>query len=247
MPADDISHLELTPALAKFYRTQIHALQTTRCKTLESNLQTLVLQTAERTRLNRTVSALEEELDSCHADIEDLRRALVRERRAVIQLVGENAQLRGLPPEGRRWRVAGEEATLRGVGSGRTERHYEALIRSLERDHGEYMERTRAQKVLLNERIGELEEKEERMQVALIEATREVVRIKTEREDLAVRLEEVQCLMAERIGRLQREIEGSSHASTERENEKLRSTVAELKVLPSMSVNDGRGTVGSAE
>jgi hypothetical protein len=100
MPADDISHLDLTPTLAKFYRTQIHNLQTTRRTTLDANLQTLALHTAERTRLHRTVRALEAEIDSSHADIEDLREALVRERKAVIELVHENAQLRGPPSSG---------------------------------------------------------------------------------------------------------------------------------------------------
>jgi hypothetical protein len=97
MPADDISHLDLTPTLAKFYRTQIHNLQKARTTTLEANLQSLALQTAERTRLHRTIRALEAEIDSCHADIEDLLEALVRERKAVVELVGENAKLRSSP------------------------------------------------------------------------------------------------------------------------------------------------------
>jgi chromosome segregation ATPase len=234
MPADDISHLDLTPTLAKFYRTQIHNLQKTRTTTLEANLQTLALQTAERTRLHRTIRALEAEVDASHADIEDLREALVRERKAVIELVGENVKLRGSPT-----RLGREEGTFEGLGGG-TSRHYESLVRSLQRDHREYIERTRAQKMLLNERIAELRVKEERMQVALIEATREVVRIKTEREELAVRLEEVQCLMGERIGRLRLEIEGSSHVATKRENEELWSTVAELKVCSLVMGAHGR-------
>lgn len=79
------------------------------------------------------------------------------------------------------------------------------------------------------------------MQVALIEATREVVRMKTEREDLAVRLEEVQCLMGGRIGRLRPEIEGSSHAALKTENEVLRSTVVALKVCFLVMGADGEG------
>jgi hypothetical protein len=142
------------------------------------------------------------------------------------------------PLPGSLTRVGGEEGTFEGLGRGGTVRHYESLIRSLQRDHREYIERTRAQKGLLNERIVELWKKEERMRFALIEATREVVRIKTEREELAVRLEEVQCLMVERIGRLGREIEGSSHAAIKRENEELRSTVADLKVCSSVRVTD---------
>jgi chromosome segregation ATPase len=94
MGADDIAHLELTPPLLQFYRTRIHDLQRSRDTRIHTRLKTLEFSAKERALLEHTIAEYEEELESCQGDVEALRAALIRERKAVIELVGENAQLR---------------------------------------------------------------------------------------------------------------------------------------------------------
>ena len=94
MTPDDIGHLDLTPALAKFYRTRIHDLQRRQTSTILKHLESIELSTQERAGLQRTIQKLQGELDASQADVEVLHEAVVRERNAVIELVGENAQLR---------------------------------------------------------------------------------------------------------------------------------------------------------
>ena len=94
MGPDDIGHLDLTPTLAKFYRTRIHDLQRLQTTTILKHLENIELSAQERASLQRTIQELEGELDASRTDVEVLHDAVVRERKAVIELVGENAQLR---------------------------------------------------------------------------------------------------------------------------------------------------------
>lgn len=117
---------------------------------------------------------------------------------------------------------------------GDTTRHYEMLITSLQQDHREYIDRTRRQKSLLHKKIKELQGNQEVMQIALVEATKQVVQSKTEKEDIQMRLEELQSSIEGRITSLRRQIEdiGAPSHSVLKENEELRATVKDLKVLP---------------
>ena len=50
----------------------------------------------QRSKLEKLLLEYEDELDQTDQEMVDVRNALVRERRAVIELVEENAQLRGV-------------------------------------------------------------------------------------------------------------------------------------------------------
>jgi len=132
--------------------------------------------------------------------------------------------------------VGGNEAdwSVDKFSGGETSRHYEMLIQSLQRDHRAYVDRILRQKSLLQTRIMELQGKQERLQTALVEATREVLRTKTERDVARMRLEEVQSSIEGQLTVLRRQIEDvnhPSHAILKQENEELRATVEELKVI----------------
>ena len=92
---DDIDHLELTPSLLTFYRSKINELQKDQTTGLLDRLKHVEMSTLERNALERELLEYEDDLGQTQQDIDHLRTALVRERRAVIQLVEENAQLRG--------------------------------------------------------------------------------------------------------------------------------------------------------
>jgi predicted nucleic acid-binding Zn-ribbon protein len=88
-------NVELTPSLLKFYRTRIHELQHAQSLSLLSRLKHLEFSNQERSALERELQDCQDELRSSQKEIQDLRAGLRRERMAVIELVQENAQLRG--------------------------------------------------------------------------------------------------------------------------------------------------------
>jgi septal ring factor EnvC (AmiA/AmiB activator) len=92
---DDIDHLEVIPSLLAFYRSKINELQKDQTTGLLDRLKHVEMSAQERSALERELLEYEDDLDQTQQDIDHLRTALVRERRAVIQLVEENAQLRG--------------------------------------------------------------------------------------------------------------------------------------------------------
>src|SRR5579862_7102519 len=95
---DEIDHLELTPSLLKFYRSKIHDIQREQNTSILNRLKQVELSAQERKKLESELLEYEGELDQRQQDFDDIRYALVRERRAVIELVEENAQLRGTSP-----------------------------------------------------------------------------------------------------------------------------------------------------
>jgi len=112
-------------------------------------------------------------------------------------------------------------------------RHYEILIKSLQQDHRAYVDRIERQNSVLRTRITESEGELERLRIALLEATKEVLRTKTEKEEMQMRLEEVQSSIEGRLKALQRQIEDVNHPShsvLRQENQELWATVGELKV-----------------
>jgi len=92
---DDIDHLELTPSLLAFYRSKINELQKDQTTGFLDRLKHIEMSAQERNSLERELLEYEDDLDQKQQDIDHLCTALVRERRAVIQLVQENAQLQG--------------------------------------------------------------------------------------------------------------------------------------------------------
>ena len=92
---DDIDHLELTPSLLKFYRSRIHQLQRDQNKSILEKLQTIELSAQERRTLECQLLEYQAALEQRQLDLDHVRDALIRERRAVIELVEENSQLRG--------------------------------------------------------------------------------------------------------------------------------------------------------
>ena len=92
---EDIDHLELTPSLLKFYRARIHELQRDQNTSILNRLKQVELSAQDRKELEYEVFEYEDELEQKQQDLDDVHNALIRERRAVIELVEENAQLRG--------------------------------------------------------------------------------------------------------------------------------------------------------
>lgn len=99
---EDIDHLELTPSLLKFYRSRIHELQRDQNMSILNRLKHIEFPAQERTKLECELLEYEDELDQRQQDVDDIRNSLVRERRAVIELVEENAQLRGITSQTRK-------------------------------------------------------------------------------------------------------------------------------------------------
>lgn len=96
MKMDDLMQLELTPSLLQFYRSKIQEIQKQQNEKLLSRLKHVEMTSQQRSKLEKLLLEYEDELDQTDQEIVDLRNALVRERRAVIELVEDNAQLRGV-------------------------------------------------------------------------------------------------------------------------------------------------------
>jgi chromosome segregation ATPase len=95
---DDIDTLELTPSLLKFYRSRIHDLQREQNASILNQLKHVEMSAQERKALERELLEYRDELHETQQDLDDTHNALVRERRAVIELVEEHAQLHGTYP-----------------------------------------------------------------------------------------------------------------------------------------------------
>lgn len=91
----DIEELELTPSLLRFYRSRIHELQKEKTDSVLERLKRFEISSQERKKCESELLEYDDELYHTQQDLEDIRNALIRERRAVIELVQENAQLRG--------------------------------------------------------------------------------------------------------------------------------------------------------
>ena len=147
--------------------------------------------------------------------------------------------------------VGGNEAdwSVDRFPGGEKSGHYEMLIKSLQRDHRAYVDRILRQKSLLQTGITELQGKQERLQTALMEATREVLRTKTEKDVVQMRLEEVQSSIEGQLKVLRQQIDDVNHPShtiLTQQNEELRATVEELKVICCYKVVDMVGQVTGA-
>ena len=90
-----MADIELTPSLLHFYRSKINELQQQQYTISLNRLKHLELSANERTTLERQVSEYQNEMEITKQDVDELQGSLIRERRAVIELVQENAKLRG--------------------------------------------------------------------------------------------------------------------------------------------------------
>src|SRR5579859_1994010 len=188
---DDVDHLELTPSLLTFYRTRIHDLQHERSASLLSRLKQIELSSQERTTLERELLEYEDELDKSQQDIQDLQKALIRERRAVIELVQENAQLRGTSFFSRTIEFDGvlilEHSGDRSIDSetpdrsASLKRQYETLITSLLNDHKAYLSRIRTQRDSTAAKLQDLISRCARLETAVTEGTKELIKERKEK------------------------------------------------------------------
>jgi hypothetical protein len=92
---DSVTDTNLTPSLLKFYRAKVDELQQEQNTRFLSRLKVVELTSQDRATLEKRLLEYEDDLDQAEQDLATLREAIVRERQAVIELVEENAQLRG--------------------------------------------------------------------------------------------------------------------------------------------------------
>jgi hypothetical protein len=92
---DSVTDTNLTPSLLKFYRAKVDELQQEQNTRFLSTLKVVELTSQDRATLEKRLLEYEDDLDQAEQDLATLREAIVRERQAVIELVEENAQLRG--------------------------------------------------------------------------------------------------------------------------------------------------------
>ena len=245
---DDLEHLEPTPGLLQHYRAKIHDLQREQSASLLSRLKQVELSSQERATLERELLEYEDELEKSQQDIQHLEKALVRERRAVIELVEENAQLRGIfltySPvhcDGVLTTELTEHSGDRSIESelpDRTtslKRQYETLITSLLNDHKAYLSRIRTQRDSTTVKLQDLISRCTRLETAVTEGTKELIKERREKQSLEIRLEEMQTSIEQRIQELRKRLDDSGRTGTadeklKLENEQLRTSLQDLKV-----------------
>lgn len=92
---DDIEHLELTPSLLKFYRSRLRDIQLEQNTVILNQFKHVEMSARERKALERELLEYRDELHEVQQILDDTQNARVGERRAVMELVEEQAQLRG--------------------------------------------------------------------------------------------------------------------------------------------------------
>ena len=118
-------------------------------------------------------------------------------------------------------------------------RHYETLLSSIRADHKEQLSRMRYQRHLKTDHLEDLITRCARLETAVAETTKELIRERDEKQSLQVRVEEMQTSIEQEIRELRKRIQesvnipSSSSAEVVRlkaENGDLRRTLDELKV-----------------
>jgi hypothetical protein len=161
----------------------------------------------------------------------------VRERRAVIELVEENAQLRERYCNGD---SSMDSTTPDSDRVSSLKRQYETLIASLLADHKAYLSRIRRQREATAVKAGDLISRSARLETVVAEGTRELVKERMEKQALEIRVEEMQTSIEQRITALRRRLEQSDRVSDrlaevtklKLENQQLRTSMESFKVYP---------------
>src|SRR5277367_6165382 len=165
----------------------------------------------ERNALERELLEYEDDLDQTQQDIDHLRNALVRERRAVIQLVEENAQLRGpsLTHKSLTAERCGdyEDPMMETDRLSSLRRQYETLLTSILSDHKSYLAQIRVQRDSTASKMEDLLSRCERLEVAVADGTNELIKERGEKQVLQIRVEEMQTNIEQRIQGLRKRLD----------------------------------------
>src|SRR5271170_892001 len=118
-------------------------------------------------------------------------------------------------------------------------RQYETLLTSILSDHKSYLAQIRAQRESTASKMEDLLSRREKLEIALAEGTKELIKERGEKQVLQIRVEEMQTNIEQRIQDLRKRLDDSGRGSLDRtpelnklkvENEHLRASVDEFKV-----------------
>jgi hypothetical protein len=118
-------------------------------------------------------------------------------------------------------------------------RQYETLLTSLLADHKSYLTRSRLQRDATMAKLEDLHFRCTRLEMTVTEATKELLRERAEKKGLEIRVEEIQTDIEQRILDLRSRLtgncsDGPSETRLQWENEQLRTSLEELKVITSL-------------
>jgi len=120
-------------------------------------------------------------------------------------------------------------------------RQYETLLTSILSDHKSYLAQIRGQRDSTTSKMEDLLSRCEKLELALAEGTKELIKERGEKQVLQIRVEEMQTNIEQRIQGLRKRLDDSGHGSVDQtpelnrlkvENQHLRATVDEFKVPP---------------
>ena len=129
-------------------------------------------------------------------------------------------------------------------------RQYETLLTSILSDHKSYLAQVRGQRDSTASKMKELLATCEKLELALVEGTKELIKERGEKQSLKIRVEEMQTNIEQRIQDLRKRLDDSGRTSVDKkselnklklENEQLRASVDDLKVF----LPDRKLTLGS--
>jgi hypothetical protein len=236
---DDIEHLELTPSLLKFYRSRIHDLKREQNTLILNQLKHVEMSAQERKALERELLEYRDELHETQQDLDDIHNAFIRERRAVIELVEEQAQLRGTYPYmitsvfwWERYGDAGLDSAVPGTDPKESLRkQYETLLSSILADHKVYLAQIRLERDTMIAKLEDLASRCARLETAVMEGTKELIKERAEKQALQIRVEEMQTSIEQRIQDLRRRLDESGRGplSKSAELDKLKLENKQLK------------------
>jgi len=118
-------------------------------------------------------------------------------------------------------------------------RQYETFLTSVLSDHKSYLAQIRVQRDSTASKMQELLSRCERLEMALAEGTKELIKERAEKHVIQVRMEEMQTSIEQRIQDLRKRLDDSNRRSIDKppelnklklENQDLRATVDEFKV-----------------
>lgn len=121
---------------------------------------------------------------------------------------------------------------------GSLKRQYETLLNSILTDHKSYISRIRRERDTATVKMEDLISRCARLETAVTEGTKELLKERVEKQNLEVRVEEMQTNIEQRILDLRNRLDNSGRGKTDNtemnklklENEQLRINVEEFKV-----------------
>jgi predicted nuclease with TOPRIM domain len=122
-------------------------------------------------------------------------------------------------------------------------RQYETLLTSILSDHKSYLAQIRVQRDSTASKMEDLLSRCERLELAVAEGTKELIKERGEKQVLQIRVEEMQTNIEQRIQGLRKRLDDSGRGSIDQtpelnklklENDQLRASVDEFKVPSSI-------------